>query len=194
MLSRSPSPTRPAGFIAPCLPTLARAVPDGALWVHEIKHDGFRFVCRRAGDRVRVFSRHGKDWSERVPAIVEAMLALPVTSATIDGEGVVVDERGVTDFERLRSALASGGFARGFPVRLRLARTRRRRRASASLGNPPGRLDPDCCARRAPVSACPSISTVTARLSSATLARLALRASSQSAAIGRTDPVGPPIG
>ena len=34
------------------------------------------------------------------------MLALPVTSATIDGEGVVVDDRGVTDFERLRGALA----------------------------------------------------------------------------------------
>jgi ATP-dependent DNA ligase len=42
-----------------------------------VKHDGFRFIARRDGDRVRVFSRHGKDRSDKVPAIVEAMLALP---------------------------------------------------------------------------------------------------------------------
>jgi len=71
--------------------------------VHEIKHDGYRFIARRDGDRVRVFSRNARDWTDRVPAIVEAMLALPVKSATIDGEGVVIGDRGVTDFERLRS-------------------------------------------------------------------------------------------
>jgi ATP-dependent DNA ligase len=52
-------------------------------------HHGYRFVCRRDGDRVRVFSRNVEDWTDRVPLIVEAMLALPVKSATIDGEGVV---------------------------------------------------------------------------------------------------------
>jgi bifunctional non-homologous end joining protein LigD len=109
MISRSPFPT---GFVEPCLPVLSRTVPDGPQWVHEIKHDGYRFICRRDGDRVRVFSRHGKDWSDRVPLIVEAMLALPVMSATIDGEGVVVDERGLTDFDRLRAALAERGGSR----------------------------------------------------------------------------------
>jgi bifunctional non-homologous end joining protein LigD len=108
MLSRS---RPPAGFIEPCLPTLAREVPGGLLWVHEIKHDGYRFICRRDGGRVRVFSRNGRDWTDRVPAIVEAMLALPAP-ATLDGEGVVVDDRGLTDFERLRSALAGRGGSR----------------------------------------------------------------------------------
>jgi bifunctional non-homologous end joining protein LigD len=110
--SGSPSPARPVGFIEPCLPTLARAVPTGPQWAHEIKHDGFRFICRRDGQRVRVFSRNAKDWTDKVPAIAEALLALPVRSATIDGEGVVCDERGVTDFERLRSALAERGGSR----------------------------------------------------------------------------------
>jgi hypothetical protein len=44
----------PAGFVLPCLPTLARTVPDGPLWAHEIKHYGYRMICRRDGDRVRV--------------------------------------------------------------------------------------------------------------------------------------------
>jgi bifunctional non-homologous end joining protein LigD len=72
----------------------------------------YRFIARRDGDRVRVFSRHGKDWSDKVPAIAEAMLALPARSATIDGEGVVVDKRGLTDFDRLRSALVRSGGSR----------------------------------------------------------------------------------
>jgi len=102
----------PAGFVPPCLPTPSHTVPDGPRWAFELKHDGYRFVARRDSDRVRVFSRHGKDWTDKVPAIVEGMLALPVTSATLDGEGVVVDDHGVTDFERLRIALAGSGGSR----------------------------------------------------------------------------------
>src|SRR5919108_234334 len=86
----SSAPVRhPPGFIEPCLPTNARSVPTGSEWAYEIKHDGFRFVCRRELGRVRVFSRRGNDWTDRVPRIVDAVLALGVTSVTIDGEGVV---------------------------------------------------------------------------------------------------------
>src|ERR1700719_2779207 len=53
----------PAGFIAPMLATLAREVPDGPQWAHEIKHDGYRMICRREGDRVRIFSRNALDWT-----------------------------------------------------------------------------------------------------------------------------------
>jgi hypothetical protein len=56
--SRAPdAPAYPTGFIEPCLPTVARKAPNGPLWVHEIKHDGYRFICRRDGETVRVFSR-----------------------------------------------------------------------------------------------------------------------------------------
>jgi bifunctional non-homologous end joining protein LigD len=94
----------PLGFIEPCLPTLARAVPTGAPWVYEIEHDGFRFICRRDGDRVRVFSRRGIDHTDRAPAIADALLALNVRSVTLDGEGLICGPDGVTDFDRLRAA------------------------------------------------------------------------------------------
>jgi bifunctional non-homologous end joining protein LigD len=100
---------RPPGFIEPCLPTLADMVPSGPLWVHEIKHDGFRFICRRDGDRVRVFSRGGYDWTDRVPVIADALRSLRVKSMTIDGEGVVCRQDGVSDFDRLRSAVGRMG-------------------------------------------------------------------------------------
>jgi len=78
----------PQGFIAPMLATLAHEVPDGPQWAHEIKHDGFRMIGRREGKRARDFWRNAVDWTERVPCIVEALQALPVMSATIDGEAV----------------------------------------------------------------------------------------------------------
>jgi hypothetical protein len=102
MFLRIGSPSRrTAGFIDPCIPTVAHKPPAGPEWVHEIKHDGFRLiVCRRAG-RVRLFTRRGFDWSERYPLIVAAADAL-TQDATMDGEVVVCDDAGVANFERLQ--------------------------------------------------------------------------------------------
>jgi ATP-dependent DNA ligase len=53
--------TLPTGFIAPCLPTKVHTLPSGGLWLHEIKHDGFRIIARKDGERVRLYSRPGND-------------------------------------------------------------------------------------------------------------------------------------
>jgi bifunctional non-homologous end joining protein LigD len=106
----NPGPVRhPPGFIEPCLPTNAQSVPTGSQWIYEIKHDGYRFICHRDGDRVRVFSRRGNDHTDRAPGIAEALMTLRVKSVTIDGEGVVCGPDGLTDFNRLRAALGRKG-------------------------------------------------------------------------------------
>jgi bifunctional non-homologous end joining protein LigD len=104
----------PPCFVEPCLPTNTRAVPTGPLWAYEIKHDGYRFICRRGGGRVRVVSRRGNDHTDRVPLIAEALAALRVESVTLDGEGVVCGPDGVTDFNRLRAALGRKGSRQAF--------------------------------------------------------------------------------
>jgi ATP-dependent DNA ligase len=53
--------TLPAGFIAPCLPTKTDKLPSGSQWLHEIKHDGFRIIARKNGERVRLYGRPGND-------------------------------------------------------------------------------------------------------------------------------------
>ena len=58
--------TFPAGFIAPCLPTKADTLPSGGLWIHEIKHDGFRIIARKDGERIRLYSRPGKQSSATI--------------------------------------------------------------------------------------------------------------------------------
>src|SRR4029077_2298753 len=95
-------------------PTLSESVPSGPERVHEIKHDGYRFICRREGDRCGVFTRHGNDYTDRVPAIAEALVALKLKSATIDGEGLMCGSDGVSDFGRLRFALRRQGSRRVF--------------------------------------------------------------------------------
>jgi bifunctional non-homologous end joining protein LigD len=111
----------PVGFIQPCLPTNARSVPSVPQWAYEIKHDCFRFVCWRAGDRLRVFSRQGNDWTDRVPLIAEALAALRVKSVIVDGEGVVCRSDGVSDFDLLRAGI-SRAFLYAFDLLRRRAR------------------------------------------------------------------------
>jgi ATP-dependent DNA ligase len=64
----------PADFIAPCRPTSVQVPPAGRDWLHEIKHDGFRLMVRRAADRVRLFTRNGHDWAARYPPLPSAFL------------------------------------------------------------------------------------------------------------------------
>jgi bifunctional non-homologous end joining protein LigD len=91
-----------AGFIAPCLPTKIDKLPSGDLWLHEIKHDGFRVIAGKDGDRVRLYSRPGNDVTRRFPLIAEALTVLRSRSCIIDGEAVACDDNGLASFERIR--------------------------------------------------------------------------------------------
>jgi ATP-dependent DNA ligase len=92
----------PARFIAPCLPTKTERPPSGGLWLHEIKHDGFRVIARKDGAKVRLYSRPGNDLTYRFPLIVESLARLRSRSCIIDGEAVACDESGMPSFGRIR--------------------------------------------------------------------------------------------
>jgi bifunctional non-homologous end joining protein LigD len=92
----------PRGFVPPWLPTKALRPPSGDAWVHEIKHDGFRVMARKAGNRVRLYSRPGNDLTYRFPLIVESLARLRSPSCIIDGEAVACDDDGLPVFDRLR--------------------------------------------------------------------------------------------
>ena len=92
----------PAGFIAPCFPTNAPQPPSGEAWLHEIKHDGFRVIARKDGERVKLYSRPGNDLIYRLPLIVEAVAKLRSRSCIIDGEAVACGDDGIASFDRIR--------------------------------------------------------------------------------------------
>ena len=87
----------------PCLPTRGSKVPNRAEWIHEIKRDGYRLIVARDGDRVRLFTRNGHDWSGRYPLITEAALRIRSTSFVLDGEAALLGVDGVSDFSALHS-------------------------------------------------------------------------------------------
>ena len=89
-------------LLRPCLPTPSRRPPVGPGWLHEIKHDGFRLFARRDGERVRLITRGGHDWSDRYSLVAAAVAALAVASCLIDGEAIACDAEGLADFQLLR--------------------------------------------------------------------------------------------
>src|SRR5207248_720153 len=96
------------GFVEPTLPTATEQAPSGGDWLHEIKHDGYRIQARLENGRVTLFSRQGLDWTERFPAVAQALADVPVKVAIIDGEVVVQSAAGVASFAALVDALKSG--------------------------------------------------------------------------------------
>jgi bifunctional non-homologous end joining protein LigD len=96
-------------FVPPALATSAKKAPSGARWIHEIKFDGYRLQARLEGGRVSLVTRGGLDWTDKFGSeIVAAFEALPVDSASIDGELVVETEAGISDFSGLQADLSEG--------------------------------------------------------------------------------------
>ncbi|MCW2657973.1 MAG: ATP-dependent ligase, partial [Jatrophihabitans sp.] len=62
----------------------------GGTAVFEAKLDGARVQIHRDGDRVSVYTRSLDDVTARLPEVVEATLALPVTSLVADGEAIAL--------------------------------------------------------------------------------------------------------
>ena len=95
------------------LATQAKSPPLGASWVHEIKYDGYRMLCRIDDGDVRIVSRNRRDWTSELPSLVRALSRLAVESAWLDGEVVVVDANGRSSFQQLQNALSG---ASGTPI------------------------------------------------------------------------------
>lgn len=104
------------GFIEPQLAQQATTAPDEADWIHELKLDGYRIQIHiRSSKRngkmtreARLLTRKGLDWTSRMPDIARAATELEVTDAILDGEAVVLDEKGVSSFAELQAAFQEG--------------------------------------------------------------------------------------
>ena len=92
--------------LAPQLATLVSSVPPGD-WIIETKFDGYRLLARIDGDDVRLFTRNGHDWTDKLQPIAKAVGALGLDQAWLDTEMVVLNDAGIPDFNRLQNAIDS---------------------------------------------------------------------------------------
>ncbi len=89
-------------FIEPMKAQLVDTAPAGE-WVYEIKFDGFRAMAFRDRKGTRLLSRNNKDFAKKFPAVVDAVAALDVNDAVIDGEVVALDDKGRSSFQLLQA-------------------------------------------------------------------------------------------
>ncbi|MEO6599427.1 MAG: DNA ligase D [Polyangiaceae bacterium] len=97
--------------VEPELATLVAQTPTGDAYIHEVKFDGYRVIACVEGGDVRLLTRRGEDWTERMPSLTKALEQLQVQSAILDGEFVALDEQGLTDFQLLQNSFSGKGSA-----------------------------------------------------------------------------------
>jgi bifunctional non-homologous end joining protein LigD len=94
-------------FVRPLTASSAVRPPSGKHWLHEPKWDSFRFQIVKNGSAIRFYSRHGADYTERLPGMHKAFAELAADAAIIDGELCLVDLRGAAHFWQLMSQMRS---------------------------------------------------------------------------------------
>ncbi|MBC2887696.1 ATP-dependent DNA ligase [Ochrobactrum sp. CM-21-5] len=95
--------------IEPCLALLVPRAPKGPFWAFEVKWDGYRLAVHVEPARTRIVTRGGHDWTPRFDHIAQAAQELGHSSLILDGEAVVLDEKGRSDFGALQQALGGRG-------------------------------------------------------------------------------------
>jgi len=93
--------------LAPQLATLVDRAPEGD-WQYEIKFDGYRMLARIRDGDVRLFTRNGNDWTDRLPRQVKALQTLKLKDSWLDGEVVSLNGEGLPDFQALQNAFDIG--------------------------------------------------------------------------------------
>lgn len=85
---------------------LVRTVPEGEDWLYELKYDGYRILAYMEANSVRLITRNGRDYSKRFPEVASSLSAWANGRAMVlDGEMVVTDAAGKTDFQALQNYL-----------------------------------------------------------------------------------------
>lgn len=98
-----------AKFIPPQLARVVACVPAGRDWIHELKYDGYRLIVVKCKGTLRIHTRSGLDWTHRFAALAKDLSALSEKDFVLDGEAVVWDEKGRSNFGDLQAALKGKG-------------------------------------------------------------------------------------
>ena len=90
------------------LARLTGVVPEGDDWLFEVKYDGYRILAFIEGNVARLVTRGGNDYTDRFPAVADALAGWADGRAMVlDGEMVVTDAEGRPDFQALQRSMRS---------------------------------------------------------------------------------------
>jgi bifunctional non-homologous end joining protein LigD len=95
------------GRLDPMLATAVAEPFDGPNWLFEVKWDGYRILAHCQHSRVRLLTRNHEDYTARYQ-LVAGQLANLKLNCLLDGEMVVVDKSGRSDFGALQNYMKTG--------------------------------------------------------------------------------------
>src|SRR5215472_12505234 len=75
---------------------------DSTEFIFEVKYDGTRGIGYVRRGKLRLLNRRGNYFEHRFPDLAGLPARLAARDAIVDGEVVVFDDRGVSDFNRLQ--------------------------------------------------------------------------------------------
>lgn len=92
------------------LAKLEKEIPEGNHWIYELKYDGYRITAVLENGEVRLLSRNQKDYTKKFAPVVEALKKMSGNrNMILDGEMVVLDKSGKTDFQKLQKYMKNPG-------------------------------------------------------------------------------------
>ena len=102
------TPKNPMSQVDAQLAKLVSAFPEGDDWLYELKYDGYRILAFVEGGLARLVTRNGNDYTDRFPSVADSLAGWAGGRAMVlDGEMVIADAEGRTDFQALQSSMGS---------------------------------------------------------------------------------------
>ncbi|MBZ9851232.1 ATP-dependent DNA ligase [Mesorhizobium sp. CA14] len=102
---RKPAVRVRLSFIRPMEPELVEQPPKGGEWGHEVKFDGYRTQVIKDADGIRFFTKNGFDWTAKYRPLASEAGSIEAETFIIEGETIVTNEAGLSNFHALRSAI-----------------------------------------------------------------------------------------
>ncbi|HEX7260466.1 MAG TPA: DNA ligase D, partial [Luteolibacter sp.] len=94
-------------FVPPQLTHVVSTVPHGRDIIHELKFDGYRLIIVKHRGELTIYTRNGHDWTDKFKSLAKHLTAISKQDFILDGEAVVWDEKGRSDFGDLQAVLKS---------------------------------------------------------------------------------------
>ncbi|MCM4161635.1 DNA ligase D [Antarcticibacterium flavum] len=93
---------QPTEAIKPMLATATKKIFNDPEWIYELKWDGYRMIASVKDGNVELWSRNGISFNTKFPRLLRDLEQLE-HNVVLDGEVVVVDKKGIPDFQKLQN-------------------------------------------------------------------------------------------
>lgn len=86
----------------PMLASLSKQIVDRQEWIYEVKYDGYRIISTINSGKARLYSRNGHDFTIKYEALAKELDKIK-QQVILDGEVVIENEKGISDFQLLQN-------------------------------------------------------------------------------------------